>query len=75
MNFTSSCCCVERLYSCRATVFVLVAQQLRLHDSEHLELYLHTTASPVVEGCKEVAFGPYPKDAVRPAGTGMLGQR
>jgi len=52
------------LYSCRATVFVLVAQQLRLHDSEHLELYLHTTASPVVEGCKEVAFGPYPMDAV-----------
>jgi hypothetical protein len=54
------------LYNCDESVFVLVAQQLRLHDSHRLSLYLHTKSSPVIEGCTDVKFGPYPADAVYP---------
>lgn len=52
------------LYNCTESVFVLVAQQLRLHDSDRLGLFLHTKSSPIIEGCKRIAFGPYPPDAV-----------
>jgi hypothetical protein len=52
------------LYNCTESVFVFVAQQLRLHDSDRLALYLHTKSSPIIEGCKRIAFGPYPPDAL-----------
>jgi hypothetical protein len=52
------------MYNCTESVFVLVAQQLRLHDSDRLALYLHTKSSPIIEGCKRIAFGPYPLDAL-----------
>lgn len=42
------------LYDCKDCELTFVAKQLRLHDSEHIALHLHTLSGPVIEHCRRV---------------------
>ncbi|KAI1721357.1 tubulin binding cofactor C domain-containing protein [Ditylenchus destructor] len=47
------------LRNCGKVRLVVAAQQLRAHDSEKLQFYVHYNTAVVIEGCKEIAIGPY----------------
>eukprot|EP00922_Rhytidocystis_sp_ex-Travisia-forbesii_P058066 GHVS01085906.1.p1 GENE.GHVS01085906.1~~GHVS01085906.1.p1 ORF type:complete len:307 (-),score=61.78 GHVS01085906.1:97-894(-) len=38
---------------------VVTAQQLRLHDSESVNVYAQTASAPVIENCSKMRFGPF----------------
>jgi len=44
---------------CRDCVFFLSCQQLRVHSSETLDIYLRVRARAVIEDCSRIRFGPY----------------
>jgi hypothetical protein len=39
---------------------VLVARQVRIHDCENVDLYLHCSSHPIIENCKGMRFAPAP---------------
>lgn len=39
---------------------VLVARQVRIHDCENVDLYLHCASHPIIENCKGMRFAPAP---------------
>lgn len=47
------------MYGCTRCVFTLAAKQLRLHESQHVSLHLHTLSLPVIEHCRRIAVGPF----------------
>ncbi|KAK1829401.1 tubulin binding cofactor C-domain-containing protein [Podospora conica] len=40
---------------------VLVARQVRIHDCENVDLYLHCASHPIIENCKGMRFAPAPR--------------
>ncbi|KAK3689603.1 tubulin binding cofactor C-domain-containing protein [Podospora appendiculata] len=41
-------------------VLVVVARQVRIHECENVDLYLHCASRPIVEFCKGMRFAPAP---------------
>lgn len=45
--------------NCHNCTFVIACQQLRLHSSKHVDIYLHVTSRAIMEDCSEIAIAPY----------------
>ncbi|XP_018326366.1 tubulin-specific chaperone C isoform X1 [Agrilus planipennis] len=45
--------------NCRNCTFVVACQQLRLHSSQSVQIYLHVTSRAIIEDCKDISFAPY----------------
>lgn len=43
------------------TVIVTTCQQIRMHDSTGVQVYLECSSRAVIEGCKGIRFAPLPK--------------
>ena len=43
------------------SVVVVVARQVRIHECEKVDFYLHVVSHPIIEDCKGVRFAPAPK--------------
>ena len=48
--------------NCQGCHFVLACQQVRIHDCENVNFYLHVTGSAIIEGCRNLCFAPYTLD-------------
>lgn len=46
----------ENCYNC---TFVIACQQLRLHSSENVDIYLHVTSRAIMEDCSKISVAPY----------------
>ena len=46
--------------SVQDSVLVVACQQLRMHNSAQLRLYLHVTSTGIIERCEHVSVAPYP---------------
>ncbi|KAK4447715.1 tubulin binding cofactor C-domain-containing protein [Podospora aff. communis PSN243] len=44
----------------RDSILVLVARQVRIHECENVDLYLHCSSHPIIEDCKGMRFAPAP---------------
>lgn len=44
----------------RNSILVLVARQVRIHECENVDLYLHCLSHPIIEDCKGMRFAPAP---------------
>jgi len=44
----------------RDSVLVIVSRQVRIHECENVDLYLHCASHPIVEDCKGMRFAPAP---------------
>ena len=47
---------LERCVDC---VFFLASRQIRLHESERCDFYLHVLSNPIIEDCTKLRFSPY----------------
>ncbi|CAH2001804.1 unnamed protein product [Acanthoscelides obtectus] len=47
---------------CLNCTLVIACQQLRLHSSENVQIYLHVTSRAIMEDCKDIAVAPYNLD-------------
>lgn len=45
--------------NCIDCTFVIACQQLRLHSSKNIQIYLHVTSKGILEDCTEVFVAPY----------------
>ncbi|KAK3385004.1 tubulin binding cofactor C-domain-containing protein [Podospora didyma] len=45
----------------RDSVLVVVARQVRIHECENVDIYLHCTSHPIIEDCKGMRFAPAPE--------------
>lgn len=45
--------------NCKSSRIVVASHQLRIHDTSATQFYIHVGSRAVVEGCKDVLFGPY----------------
>ncbi|KAK0725423.1 tubulin binding cofactor C-domain-containing protein [Lasiosphaeris hirsuta] len=45
----------------RNSVLVLVARQIRIHECENVDLYLHSLSHPIIEDCTGMRFAPAPE--------------
>ncbi|ERL93786.1 tubulin-specific chaperone C [Dendroctonus ponderosae] len=45
--------------NCNNSTLVIACQQLRLHSSQNIEIYLHVTSRAIMEDCSKVAVAPY----------------
>lgn len=45
--------------NCNDCTFVIACQQLRLHSSKNLKIYLHVTSKGILEDCTEIFVAPY----------------
>lgn len=45
--------------NCKNCTFVIACQQLRLHKSNDINIYLHVTSRAIMEDCHNVNFAPY----------------
>ncbi|KEF62847.1 uncharacterized protein A1O9_00820 [Exophiala aquamarina CBS 119918] len=43
------------------SVIVLKARQLRMHECENIDVYLHCSSRPIIEDCKGIRLSPLPK--------------
>lgn len=43
---------------CENCTFVLACQQLRLHSSNNIDIYIHVTSRAVIEDCKDINIAP-----------------
>lgn len=50
--------------NCTRTKLVIACQQLRLHKSTDIEIYLHVTSKAIIEDCTGVRVAPYDYDYV-----------
>lgn len=44
---------------CRHCTFVLSGQQMRIHNTQDSDLYIHVTGAAIIEGCQGVRVAPY----------------
>lgn len=44
---------------CQQSEFALACQQLRIHTSTECDFYVHATAQPIIEDCRNLRFAPY----------------
>jgi len=44
----------------RDSILVLVARQVRIHECENVDIYLHCLSHPIIEDCKGMRFAPAP---------------
>jgi hypothetical protein len=44
----------------RNSAIVVVARQVRIHECENVDLYLHCASHPIIEDCKGMRFAPPP---------------
>lgn len=44
---------------CDNCTFVIACQQLRLHSSTNINIYLHVTSRAIMEDCSKIYFAPY----------------
>lgn len=47
------------LHNCQNMCLVASAQQIRLHDSKNLKLYLSEFSAVIIENCQEIGLAPY----------------
>lgn len=45
--------------NCNNSTLVIACQQLRLHSSQNIDIYLHVTSRAIMEDCSKVAIAPY----------------
>lgn len=45
--------------NCLNCTLVIACQQLRLHSSQHVDIYLHVTSRAIMEDCVGIAIAPY----------------
>ncbi|XP_044761014.1 tubulin-specific chaperone C [Coccinella septempunctata] len=45
--------------NCENCTLVIACQQLRLHSSKQLKIYLHVTSRAIIEDCSEILVAPY----------------
>ncbi|VEN59075.1 unnamed protein product [Callosobruchus maculatus] len=45
--------------NCTNCTLVIACQQLRLHSSHNVQIYLHVTSRAIMEDCKDIAVAPY----------------
>lgn len=45
--------------NCEDCVLVIACQQLRLHSSKQIKIYLHVTSRAIIEDCSEIQMAPY----------------
>lgn len=45
--------------NCNDCTFVIACQQLRLHSSKNLKIYLHVTSKGILEDCSDIFMAPY----------------
>lgn len=45
--------------NCKNCTFVIACQQLRLHNSKNINIYLHVTSRAIMEDCDNIYFAPY----------------
>lgn len=45
----------------RDTVLIVAARQVRMHECENVDVYLHCASHPIIEDCKGMRFAPLPK--------------
>jgi len=45
--------------NCHNCTFIIACQQLRLHASKHINIYLHVTSRAIMEDCFDIAIAPY----------------
>nr|OQO31715.1 hypothetical protein B0A51_01063 [Rachicladosporium sp. CCFEE 5018] len=43
------------------SILVVASRQLRLHESQNCDIYLHAAGRPIIEDCKDVRFAPLPE--------------
>ncbi|KAH8880354.1 hypothetical protein GQ53DRAFT_788736 [Thozetella sp. PMI_491] len=43
------------------SIIVVAARQVRIHECENVDVYLHCTSRPIIEDCKGMRFAPTPK--------------
>ncbi|OQO05161.1 hypothetical protein B0A48_08181 [Cryoendolithus antarcticus] len=43
------------------SILVVASRQLRLHESQNCDVYLHAAGRPIIEDCKDVHFAPLPE--------------
>ncbi len=48
----------------RNSVLVVIARQVRIHECENVDIYLHCTSHPIIEDCTGMRFAPAPKTYV-----------
>lgn len=46
-------------------VIVVASRQVRIHECERVDFYLHCSSHPIIEDCREVRFAPIPGCYVR----------
>ncbi|KAK3321558.1 tubulin binding cofactor C-domain-containing protein [Apodospora peruviana] len=42
------------------SVLVIISRQVRIHECENVDLYLHCASHPIIEDCKGMRFAPVP---------------
>ena len=45
--------------NCKSCKIIVASHQLRIHDTEATQFYIHVGSRAIVENCKNVLFGPY----------------
>lgn len=45
--------------NCENCILVIACQQLRLHSSRNVSIYLHVTSRAIMEDCKDIKIAPY----------------
>lgn len=45
--------------NCENCTFVIACQQLRLHSSKNINIYLHVTSRAIMEDCSKILIAPY----------------
>lgn len=45
--------------NCENCTFIIACQQLRLHSSKNINIYLHVTSRGIMEDCNKIFFAPY----------------
>lgn len=45
--------------NCENCIFVIACQQLRLHSSKNIKIYLHVTSKGILEDCSNIFVAPY----------------
>lgn len=45
--------------NCENSILVIACQQLRLHSSKNIQIYLHVTSRAIMEDCTEIHVAPY----------------
>lgn len=44
----------------RNSILVVAARQVRIHECENVDIYLHCTSHPIIEDCSGMGFAPIP---------------